>query len=217
MRYAVIVGATGLVGSRLAALLAAERPAVPVRALLRRPAPDLPAGIEQVVLDRLDSAEELAPHIPPGSWVFCCIGTTMAQAGSQEDFLAVDLDIPAALAQAARAAGAEGFSVISSAGASARGFFFYTRAKGEMELAVQAAGLPAVHIFRPGLLLGYRKEKRLGERFAVALDFLLRPLMIGPLARYGSIEGNVLADKMLRAARQGVQGVRLFEGKELKG
>ena len=37
---------------------------------------------------------------------------------------------------------------------------FYLRVKGETEEALAALGYPALHIFRPGLLLGHRAESR---------------------------------------------------------
>lgn len=216
MRYAVVVGATGLTGQALTQQLAADRSGLPVRALLRRPAPALPARIEQIILPRLDDADALAPHIPAGAWVFCCVGTTMAKAKSQAAFRAVDLDIPVALAHAAAAAGADGMSVVSSVGAKAHGFFFYNRVKGEMELSVQATHLPSVHIFRPGLLLGKRPERRLGERLAGLVSRFVAPMLQGPLAQYAPIHAGQLAKAMIAYAKAGGRGLRVFQGKALR-
>jgi uncharacterized protein YbjT (DUF2867 family) len=216
MRQAVVVGGTGLTGSELIAQLVALRHPIPVRALVRRPSDALPAQVEQIVLNHLDLAEELSPWIPKGSWVFCCVGTTMRKAGSQEAFKAVDLDIPVALAHACAEAGAAGLTVVSSAGAKAEGFFFYTRTKGEMELGLQAAGLEALHIFRPGLLVGKRQEWRLGENLAIGLSNLLAPLFRGPLAKYAPVKVDVLVKIMLEKAQKGTQGLRVYEGIKLK-
>lgn len=216
MRYAIVVGATGLTGKALVEKLTAGRHPVPVRAFLRRISAELPESVQQVVLERMDDAAVLAPHIPAGSWVFCCVGTTMAKAGSQEAFAAVDLDIPVALAKAAAHAGADGISVVSAAGAKASAFFFYNRIKGEMELSVQAAGLPAVHLFRPGVLIGKRAERRIGERIGIVLSRLLRPLFVGPLEKYAPARVDDLAEVMLQKARQGLRGLRVFQGKALQ-
>jgi uncharacterized protein YbjT (DUF2867 family) len=140
----------------------------------------------------------------------------MRKAGSQAAFVAVDVDIPVSLAYAAKKAGAAGMTVVSSAGAKANGFFFYTRAKGEMELEVQGANLPALHIFRPGFLDGPRAEPRLGERLVLALVNVLKPFFVGPLAKYGPISIGVLAHSMLAHALKGTQGIRVFEGTKIK-
>ena len=215
MRYAVLVGATGLTGKELARQLAAMRHPVPTRALVRKQSSDLPESVEQIVVKHFDDPDALQAHIPVGSWVFCTVGTTMRIAGSQEAFRAVDLDIPVALAHAAKAAGVAGMSIVSSAGAKATGFFFYTRTKGEMELALQAASLQALHIFRPSFLIGNRQEQRLGESLAIALARLLTPLCVGPLAKYAPISVNRLAKVMIEKAQKGSPGMRIYEGEKL--
>jgi hypothetical protein len=81
---------------------------------------------------------------------------------------------------------------------------------------VQAASLPALHIFRPSFLIGHRKERRLGEAIAVALAQLLKPTLVGPLARYAPITASALAKEMIRQAQKGLQGLQIFEGEKLK-
>jgi uncharacterized protein YbjT (DUF2867 family) len=62
---------------------------------------------------------------------FCCIGTTIAEAGSQEAFRAADVDAVLLFARAARAAQATRFVVVSSVGANSQSkkFSFAPRAK----------------------------------------------------------------------------------------
>ena len=59
--------------------------------------------------------------------------------------------------EAARAAGATRFVVVSSVGASSNSKKFYLRTKGEMEEAVTDLGFASVDILQPSLLLGPRK------------------------------------------------------------
>jgi len=212
MRQIVVVGGSGLVGSAVLGKAAALGHPVPVKALVRRLMPTLPATVEQVVVAELTDAATLAQHIPQGSWVFCCVGTTMRKAGTQQGFRAVDLDIPVALAEAAHMAGAAGLSVVSSAGASTQAFFFYTRTKGEMEMNLQAQNLPALHIFRPGFLVGNRADRRLGETLAIWISLMFKPVFIGPLAAYAPITADKLAAKMLDKALKGLPGLHIYEG-----
>lgn len=209
MRHAVVVGASGLVGSALVEVLRGLRQKPAVTVLSRRELRGLPEGVAQHVGELTDEAF-LVQYINSESWVFCTVGTTMGKAGSPEAFLKVDMDIPLALGRVAKQQGSEGMTVVSSIGANARGFFFYTRVKGEMEDGLQAINLPSLHIFRPGLLIGKRQEPRLGEKIGQVFSYILAPFMIGPFAGYGSIRASVVARSMVIAAMRGFRGVRFF-------
>jgi uncharacterized protein YbjT (DUF2867 family) len=213
-REAVILGSTGLTGAALIAELALERRPIEVIALLRAPSTALPDHVKQVVVD-MSEAANFTPHIPADAWVFCCVGTTMAKAGSHDAFRQVDFALPLKLAKAAKEANASGFSVLSSVGARARGFFFYTRTKGELEHALQQIGFASLHIFRPSLLVGKRSRPRVGEFIAKAIFTLFTPLLIGPLAKYRPVKVRQLARAMLRYARSSQPGIRIYQGTDL--
>lgn len=215
MRHAVIAGASGLVGSHLLAVLARLKQRPTITILGRKPMENLPPGVQQAIGD-LHDENFLAKEITSESWVFCCIGTTMAQAGSEEAFKEVDYGIPVALGRVAKQKGCPGMSVVSSMGASPNGFFFYSRVKGEMEQALQAMNLPALHIFRPGLLVGKRKNVRLGEKVGQVLSYVLAPFFIGPFEGYGSIRGEVVARGMVRAAMRAYNGVRIYKNPSIR-
>jgi uncharacterized protein YbjT (DUF2867 family) len=139
--------------------------------------------------------------------VLCCLGTTIAKAGSQAAFRAVDLDAVVRVAAAARGRGAVQLLVVSSVGASAHARSFYLRTKGAMETAVSAAGFRCCQIFRPSLLLGPRAEARTGERIAAAL---MSPLG-GLLGRYRPVHRDAVASAMVRVAAEAPGGVNVFE------
>src|SRR5260221_4584547 len=163
---ALLAGATGLVGRECLRLLARDEHVAEVRALVRRalPADSLGPRVREcrAEFDRLDDHPE---------WfqvdkVFCALGTTIRQAGSQEAFRRVDYEYPLAIAKAARARGASHFLLVSALGANARSSVFYNRVKGELEDAVRALGYPSVTIARPSMLVGDRQEPRFGEELA---------------------------------------------------
>jgi uncharacterized protein YbjT (DUF2867 family) len=205
---ALIAGATGLVGQALVRRLSADPAWSEVRALVRR---ELPAELAAptvvpVTVDytRLD---------PPPAWaaadqVFCALGTTMRQAGSREAFRRVDFDYPVALARAALAQEARHYLLVTAVGASAESRFFYNRVKGEVEEAILALGYRSVTIARPSLLLGPRKETRLGEQVAKVLG-VLAP------ARWKPVEATSVAAALVEAARRDLPGVRVLENPEL--
>jgi uncharacterized protein YbjT (DUF2867 family) len=211
---ALVLGATGLVGHSLVKQLLGARDWAEVAAAVRRPlGPVHPHLVEHVVdFENLESSRALFNV----DQVFCCLGTTMAKAGSREAFRKVDYEYPLRAATLACDAGARQFLVVTALGSNPRSAVFYNRVKGELEAALAALNLPALHIFRPSLLLGDREEVRPGERAGIAVAGLLRPLFAGPLRRYRPVRAETVARAMVSAARQGRAGVHVYENEELE-
>src|SRR3979411_329637 len=90
----------------------------------------------------------------------CALGTTIRQAGSQQAFRQVDVDAVLAFARTDKAARAQRFVFVSSAGADIGSKNFYLRTKGEMEQALMGVGFPNLDILQPSLLLGWRGQVR---------------------------------------------------------
>ncbi len=216
-----ILGATGLVGAALLdAALAADRYGT-VRALVRREVERKHARLEESVVDfeRLVAAPTDAGAVASFAvdHVFCCLGTTLAKAGSREAFRRVDRDYPLAAARAAHAAGAARFLIITAVGSDTSSSFFYNRVKGELEDELRALAFPdGVTVFHPSMLLGARAERRPVEAAAGAVMRATRGLFAGALTRYRPIEASELARAMLRAAEQPqTEAFRVVEGREL--
>jgi uncharacterized protein YbjT (DUF2867 family) len=138
---------------------------------------------------------------------FCCIGTTIAEAGSQEAFRAADVDAVLLFARTARAAQATRFVVVSSVGANSQSKKFYLRTKGEMEEAVTDLGFTSVDILQPSLLLGPRKQLRPLEITGRIFAPLINPLLTGTREAYRAVPAETVAKAMLGAARRGARGV----------
>ena len=144
--------------------------------------------------------------------VYCCLGTTIKKAGSQEAFKKVDHTLVVTVAGLMKKHGAEQFPVISAMGANKDSKVFYNRVKGEMEAALQELGYPCLRIIRPSLLLGPREEFRLGEKLAVILTPLLKPILLGSLKKYRPVEAEKVAQFMVKVAREkSVVGVHVYE------
>jgi uncharacterized protein YbjT (DUF2867 family) len=170
----------------------------------------LAASHPKLAVDVLDF-EKLHEHRVSADDVYCCLGTTIKQAGSQAAFRRVDFDYPVALAQAAARDGAKRLLIVSSLGADARSGVFYNRVKGEMEAAVRDAGVAKTLIFRPSLLSGPRADYRTGERIGMVVGSVLGPL----LGRYRPIHGDLVAAAMLRAAL-GDMPSQVFESRQIR-
>lgn len=197
-RRALLLGATGLVGERLLDQLLADERYGEVRVLVRRP---LARSHPKLSLEQVDF-EQLAAHVEAFrvEHVFCCLGTTLRQAGSQSAFRRVDHDYVVEAARLAAAAASEHFLWISSLGADARSRVFYSRVKGELEEAVAALPLRRWTAVRPSLLLGARRESRPAEAAAIALTRRLGWLLRGRWAVYRPIEAEAVAAAMIALA-----------------
>ncbi|BBX75498.1 NAD(P)H-binding protein [Mycobacterium shinjukuense] len=202
-----MAGASGHVGGQLLRLLLADPTWDRVHTLVRRPGGSEEAKLVEHVVD----FDDLDPHIGlfAGADVFCCLGTTMAKAGSREAFRKVDHGYVVKLAQLASDGQARQFLLVTAIGASARSPSFYSRVKAEAERAVSAMTLPTVHIFRPSLLLGSRAEGRRAEDLGKVLVPLVSPVMVGPLARYRPVHPDAVARRMVQAAKAQQAGVHI--------
>ncbi len=149
--------------------------------------------------------------------VFCCLGTTIKKAGSQDAFRKVDFEAPVAVAREARAAGAGRYLIVTAVGADPRSRIFYNRVKGETEEALRALEFPrGLRVFHPSLIVGERGERRPAERAAMAVMRATRPLFIGGLSRYRAIDAADVARAMLRVASEDAgSGVEVYEGERL--
>lgn len=204
-QHILLAGATGLTGEHLLDRLLNEPTVERVLAPTRRPL------AEHKRLDNpVGDIADLLPQLQgPVDTAFCCLGSTIRQAGSQEAFRAIDLDLVLAVGARARELGARHYLVISALGADASSSVFYNRTKGEMEAALKAQDWPQLTLVRPSLLLGPRSEFRLGERLAA-------PLMRWLPGKYRGIGACTLARALWRLALETDQGTRIVESDELR-
>lgn len=204
-RVVVVAGASGLVGSALVRVLCADERVARVACLVRRPLA-LPAelpGRDKIEERAVASFEEgaLGAAMPKDlEDAYCCLGTTIKAAGSQQAFFKVDHDAVVAFARAARASGARRFVVVSSQGADRHSVSFYLRVKGDMEASVTRVGFDAAHLVRPAVLDGERAERRLGEEIGITVLRGVAQLLGGPRFKYAPIRVETVARAMVALA-----------------
>lgn len=207
MKTALIAGSTGLVGHHLLRLLLQHPQYERIISIGRRE-----TGITDKKLDELILAdfEGIQDHVDAlkADHVFCCLGTTMKQAGSREAFYRVDFTYPMMLAKIALDNQSQLFSLISSIGADERSMFYYSRVKGKIESAVSDLGLHQVNIFRPSLLLGKRKKKRFGEDAGAAISKLFNPFLF---KKYRAITAEDVARAIISTSSVEKPGVNIYE------
>lgn len=175
-RTALIIGATGLVGQSLLVQLSSLYQKVIVIARSQ------PKGMDESMhFYQLKDFEQLMTFmqgLPLDNKVdaFSCLGTTLKQAGSEDNFRKVDFDYNINFAKACHEKGIERFYLLSAMGADSSSRFFYNRVKGELENALREIGFAQLAIFRPSLLLG-KHDNRPMEQFAQTAYKLLKPII----------------------------------------
>ena len=204
MTRVMLVGATGLVGSRVLAQALTHAAVPQLVAPTRRPLASHPKLLNpDVSFHRLpEEAEWWAVDA-----VICTLGTTIAKAGSKPAFYQVDHDLPLRVGQLALAHGARAYALNSALGADVQSRVFYSRTKGELERDLLALGYPSLTFVRPGLIGGERNESRPAEQFGITVSTWLRPLLA---SRYRVVPAPRIAQHLLQAAlaaRPGVQVV----------
>lgn len=201
-----IAGATGLVGRQVLTESLHDASVSSVIAFVRRKTGVVHPRLTEQIVDFERLEEETAPF--RGDVAFCCLGSTIKQAGSQAQFRHIDHDYVLAFARGALAGGVKHFLVVTALGADARSSVFYNRVKGEVEAGLAALPFAALTIARPSLLLGERAEARLGERLLAPLSRLLPKSVSG-------IEAQTVARALLHLAREPANGRRIVPSKEL--
>ena len=210
-KTAVIIGATGLVGSFLVRELLGDSAYSTVMAFARTP-----LGIKHPkLIENPFPSHDAFPATIKGEDFFCCLGTTIKKAKSREAFRAIDFELPLSFAKAAREGGVSHFLLVSSVGANSDSPIFYARVKGDLETAIEQIGFPAYTIVRPGLLLGPRKEFRLGEKIGSAIQEMINPFLLGKLGDYRSVSAQDVAHCLVDAARCPPQGRHIISSREI--
>lgn len=211
-RTALIAGSTGLVGRACLAALLRETAYGTIVAFVRTPVAFSHPKLQIEIVDL--GTPGTFPEIRCDD-VFCALGTTIARAGSREAFRAVDHDAVVAVAKAGLRGGATRMTLVSSVGADRARGNFYLRVKADTEAALSALPFRALHILRPGLLLGHRAETRPAESVAAAVAPALNLLLQGPLRRYRAIEAECVGRAMVSASLDDVEGRRVLHYDEI--
>jgi uncharacterized protein YbjT (DUF2867 family) len=206
MKTALVIGATGLVGSQLLSQLLDDGRFGKVIAFGRRDLGRSHPKLEAHVID-FDAPDGWSSLVA-GDVAFSALGTTLKQAGGQAAQKKVDHDYQLAFARAAAQNGVATYALVSSASADPRSRVFYSRMKGELDREVQQLGFARVRIMRPSLLGGDRPQARAGERIGSVV--LGAANALGIARKYREIPGAVVAKAMINAALDPVVGLRIF-------
>jgi len=208
---AIVIGATGLIGSHLVEQLAQSQHVAQVKAINRRQIDYEHAKIENIIVDYANLSDYAEAF--NGDCLFSCLGTTLKQAGSIAAQRKVDVDYQYTAAQLAKEQGVQNYFLVSSSGANANSSNAYLQMKGELEEKVMALDFASTNIFQPSLLLGERDHLRVGEKLA---SLVMPVLGLIPVVRkYRPIAGEQVARKMLQVSESEPTGLNYYRLAEL--
>lgn len=207
---ALLIGASGSTGTFLLDELIQDNDYTSVAIFVRRPTGRSHPKLTEYVIDFTNVAR-YSEHIT-GDVLFSCLGTTLKDAGSQQRQWEIDFEIPAAFARIARQNRISSMVLVSSSGASPNSRIFYSRMKGELEVAIAALDFGQYIIFRPGPLLR-QGTQRVGEKIMVGAIGFLNSL--GLLKKYKPLPTEVLAMKLSKAPWKLPQGTSVVKLQEI--
>jgi uncharacterized protein YbjT (DUF2867 family) len=211
MKTALIIGATGLVGSHLLDLLTEDPGFDKIKVFTRKPTGKSNRKLGEFIVDFDD----------PGAWsgelkgdvLFSAMGTTLKKAGSKDAQYRIDFTYQYETAQRSAANGVPAYVLVSSAGADPKSMVFYSKMKGELEDAVSSLPFRSVRIIRPGILDGERNESRPMEKAGIGVARFLKG--IPGLKKYRPIHARVVAQAMINATNDASAGTRKYELEEV--
>lgn len=200
MKTAVLAGASGLIGKQLMYKLLESAFYQKVIVLARKEIPIKHPKIEQIILD-FDQMPRYQEQLK-GDDFFCCLGTTMKNAGSKEAFYKVDYTYCLELGKIASQNHAKSFNLVSVIGADTNSSIYYSIVKGKLEKALEELHFSQLNIFRPSILAGNRFEFRLGEKIGIGIAQVISPLLLGSLRKYKPIHAAQVANAMMHATQK---------------
>ena len=67
----------------------------------------------------------------------------------------------------------------------------------------------ALHIFRPGVLMGQREQARTGEQWGIRVTRAIEWALVGSLSKYRPMPAGTLASAMAAAGERGAPGLHI--------
>lgn len=164
---AIVIGATGLVGSELIDQLLSNEYFERVKIFTRRSLENNHPKLEEHMIN-FDQPEQWKGLVS-GDVLFSALGTTLKKAGSKGEQFKIDYKYQYNFAKAALENEVKHYVLVSAAHSSPTSKIFYSMMKGILEKDIKKLSFQHIHIIRPGVLCGARKEKRMGEQLGILI------------------------------------------------
>ena len=213
-KKAVIFGASGMVGRQLLRVMIDSDDYKEIVIVMRTPFQFQHSKLTQIIAD-FSTIENHKQALQADAF-FCCLGTTRKKTPDLKQYYQIDHDYPLKAAQIAKELGVKQYHLVSALGANAESKIFYSRTKGEVENDIISLQLPATYVYRPSLLVGKRKEKRLGEKVGEILLKMFNPLLFGKGKHWRSIKASQVAYKMYQNSLKPKDGIHIILSEDIK-
>ena len=206
-----LIGATGLIGTHFLEEISPDD-FQKIKAITRRKIPNLENKdfIKQSVHDFSD-LEKMRQDLKTDVLV-CALGTTIIKAGSKDEFMKIDHDVPLEISRIAKEEGCRTMILISSMGANSKSKIFYSRVKGLLEESLEKVGFEEFHILRPSLLLGKRTGARPAEHI---YKLIMNHLSFLIPWKYKPIHASIIAKTIKCIIMEEKSGKYIWEGRKL--
>ena len=214
-KIAVIIGASGMVGSQVLEELLKDENFKLIRSLVRKPLDISHPKLQQEIVN-FNNSMDYSQKFGEGDVIFCCVGTTQKKVnGDKEEYRKVDFDIPVNAAKIGIENGFQQYYLVSAIGADDKSSNFYLKLKGETENAIKGIPFKSIGIFQPSILLGNRDENRPGEKVMQKLMKFFSRLLIGSFKKYRAIDALDVAKAMVKASHEEKPGVTWYKYQEM--
>lgn len=193
---AIIVGATGLVGSHLVELLIEDKNCKELKLITRRATNYQNPKITECIID-FNNINDYKKYIK-GDVLFSCLGTTLKQAGNKENQYLVDYTYQYRAAKSAFENNVSNYILVSSPWAKLESNNYYRKMKAQLEEIISKLPFKKTIIIKPNGLIGKRSQPRFGEKYATTIfSFLIKIFPV--LKKHQPIEAKKVAKAMLNS------------------
>tara|TARA_S200000501_G_scaffold377016_1_gene433892 strand:- start:813 stop:1469 length:657 start_codon:yes stop_codon:yes gene_type:complete len=212
MSNVAIFGSTGLIGSKILKYLEYDNYFSKVYVITRKPIHFKGSKFKNKVID-FNDINSIKNSLKNCQIVFVSIGTTQSKVNFDlEKYKKIDYEIPINIAKEAIKLNIKKYLIVSSAGADINAKGFYLSLKGLLENDITKIGIKNTFIFRPSLLMGTRKENRIGEKIAQ----IIMPLFSFLLPKkYRPINAEFVAKSMINLSKTEINSVKIYHFEDI--
>jgi hypothetical protein len=203
----ILLGASGLIGSKLLTFLLANDNFEEITVFVRKELTIKNSKLKQQITD----FKNLDANV-----IFCCLGSTKSKTPDLANYRYIDYEIPLLFANSGLENSASQYHIITALGANPNSSNFYSKLKGEIERDLKALNYSSLYIYQPSFLEGDRTENRPLEKIMSPIMKVINFILIGPLKKFQSIAAEDVAKAMVNECIKNKRGIFVVESDKIK-